>query len=282
MPYLMHIAVDIPFRPKKRIAYFSYNGVRFKYIQNDGRNWSDVLVTLVASMHGPEVGYALAAAGELISALAWEFDVGMTVRHVGGPGKPASFRLRSARCQVRVFPELPFHGFVSGYSFSRIANIQTPEQRAALVLYREALSSNKPFLSLLFNWQILEVGRGDAVAFANRIGRKHPNDLGTALDDAKQLPTGLNRLGDHLQDSFRDAIAHVRRSPGKTTLKFDEEAEAGRIYRGNRVIRRLARLYVERELQLTSVRYLVRRNGKAFPTYEDRPTIEAGWYVGVR
>lgn len=66
MPYLMHIAVDIPFRPTRRIAYFTYSGVRFKYIQNDGRKWSDVLVTLLQTMTGPEVNGASSFALERI------------------------------------------------------------------------------------------------------------------------------------------------------------------------------------------------------------------------
>lgn len=281
MPYLMHIAVDNPFRLKKRINYFSYRGTRFKFIQNDGRRWSDVLVTLVDSMSGPGVQIALAAAGEFVSALAFHFDVGMTVRHVGGPGKPKSFRLRSARCQVRRFPELPFRGNIRGHSLATIANVETAEQRAALTLYREAQSSNKPALSILWNWQVMEVGGGNAVSFVNRTAKKDHAARAEVADEIKGLAAPINRLGEHLEEEFRHAIAHIRRKPGRKALKFDDDEESTRLYRGSSIIRHFARLYIQRELGLNSNRYLVRKRGRGFPSYEDLSTIENAWYVSV-
>lgn len=279
MPYLMHVAVDIPFRPDKRISYFEYHGVRFKYIQNDGRRWSDVLVTLLPDFSSPDVDRALRAAGEFASALAWEFDAGISVRHVGGPGKRDSFRLRSARCQVRVFPELPFLGFHRGYSLTRIANIETAAQREALTLYREGLGANKKYLALLLHWQIMEVGGGNAIGFVNRLAKRHPGTLGRIQEDLKALSLGSRTLGDYLSDDFRHAVAHIRRKPGRTKLTFDDDLEAGRISRGARVIREFARQYILRELRLNSYRLLVRHRGKGFPVYLDRETIEKGWYL---
>lgn len=182
---------------------------------------------------------------------------------------------------MRVFPELPFLGFHRGYSLSRIANIETPEQREALTLYREGLGANKKYLALLLHWQIMEVGGGNAIGFVNRLARRHPDTLGRIQQDLKALPVGAKQLGDYLSDDFRHAVAHIRRKPGKTKLAFDDDSEAGRISRGARVIREFARQYIRRELRLTSYRLLVRHRGKGFPVYLDRATLDTGWYLAA-
>src|SRR4051812_38050875 len=124
MPYLMHIALDNPFRFRGRVHYFEYNGIRFKLVQNNPQKWSDVLLTITegARPH-PSVQVALTAASEFASALAWELDTGMSIRHIGGPGIRPAIRLKNAQCVTFVFPELPYRGAPIGFDLTRIAKI---------------------------------------------------------------------------------------------------------------------------------------------------------------
>ena len=47
MAYLMHIGFDNSARFWKNVFYFEYKGVRFKLIQNNNREWCNVLLTIV-------------------------------------------------------------------------------------------------------------------------------------------------------------------------------------------------------------------------------------------
>lgn len=215
MPYLMHIAFDNPFRLLRNVYYFEYKGVRFKLVQNNPRKWADVVLTIVNSYDSPAAQHAFSTAGEFASALGWVNKVGIPVRHIGGPGVRAIFRLRQARCNTFVFPEIAFRGMHVGYSMSRIAKITDDHQRIGLTLFREAHSANKVLLSLLLYWQILEI-RDDAVGWTNKVMRTQPRALHRVREYLQQLPLKGRRLGEYLQEDCRHAIAHIRRKPGRT------------------------------------------------------------------
>jgi len=55
-------------------------------------------------------------------------------------------------------------GHSVGYDINRIPEIETEEQRDALVLFREASSSNNDYLAFLFFWQVIEIGKGMILA----------------------------------------------------------------------------------------------------------------------
>jgi hypothetical protein len=282
MPYLMHIALDNPFRLKRRVHYFEYKGVRFKLIQNNPRKWSDVLITIVDDYPpNAEAQRAFAAASEFTSALSWEYDVGLALRHVGGPGIPSNYTLRSAKCRVRVFPEIPFRGNIIGFDLSRIAKIDTDFQRKAITLFREAKSSNKVWLSALFYWQILE-SLGQADSWINKALRRD-KELALALNEnVRDLPLTGRTVGGYLQEHCRHAIAHIRRHPGKAVLEFDNEENINEFFRSARLLEALAKYYIRNVLGVKETLFLARHRGKGFPIYLDLATIESGWYTGVR
>ena len=90
------------------------------------------------------------------------------------------------------------------------------------------------------------------------------------------------RLGDYLQEDCRHAIAHVRRKPGRTPLKFDDDEESARLTISSRVTEGLAEHYIRTELGVTESMYLVRRRGRGFPEYLDEAALRLGGYTGVR
>jgi hypothetical protein len=105
----------------------------------------------------------------------------------------------------------------------RIPKIWTPEQRTALALFREANASNNDYLSFIFYWQVLEVGRGSsAEVFIDKTYTRQPNSLSLIQSDIALLQLGRRRLGDYLRNDCRDAIAHIRRKTGKTSIDIDE------------------------------------------------------------
>jgi hypothetical protein len=275
MPYLMHLAFDNARRLSRNVYYFQYQGIRFKLVQNNPRKWSDVLLTVIAQDDDAAARQAaFGAAGEWLSALSWHNSSAVTLRHIGGNGIGARFRLRQARCRSFVFPKLPFQGNVTGYGISQIAHIRTDPQRVALTLYREALSSNNDLLSFLCFWQVLEVQNGDAVGWVNRMQARRPQGLRLNAQDILALPLGRRRLGEYLQDDCRHAIAHIRRTPGRAALRFDNEDEVRRLAISTGIVRELARYYVRTQLDVTGTLHLVRPFTGGFPRYVDEAYLQ--------
>ena len=275
MPYLMHLAFDNARRLSRNVYYFQYQGIRFKLVQNNPRQWSDVLLTVIPQDDDAAARQAaFGAAGEWLSALSWYNSSAVTLRHIGGNGVGANFRLRQARCRSFVFPKLPFQGNVTGYGISQIAHIQTEPQRVALTLYREALSSNNDLLSFLCFWQILEVQNGDAVGWVNRMQARRPQGLRLNARDIQALPLGGRRLGEYLQEDCRHAIAHIRRTPGRAALRFDNEDEVRRLAISTGVVKELARYYVRTRLAVTGILHLVRPFNGGFPRYIDEAYLQ--------
>lgn len=285
MPYLFQIGFDNSVRLSGRVHYFEYGGYRFKLIQNDPRKWCDVLLTILPSFGDADEQGAYTAAGEWAAALNWELDFSMAVRPIGGFGVDDGFRLRNARCQVFTFPEVPFKGQHSGYHLNRIALVATDEQRTAVTLYREAQSANKEVLSLLFNWQVMDVRPAPAQepeVWVNTIEAAAPAELARVWELVSELGLGGRPLGDYLREDCRHAIAHLRRRPGRHVIRFDDSAEAWRIRTAARVTRKLARHFVASELSLNQHLYLVRPlKGGSPDTWIDRRSSPAriGWCV---
>ena len=278
----MHIAFDNPLRLAKRVHYFEYDGVRFKLIQNDPSKWSDVLLTIRNTFSDEDALPAVRAAGAFASAFSWQHDVGTSVRHIGGVGVPNSARLKTARCRSFVFPELLVRKRASGVTLERIAHIENEMQRRALAMYREAQSSNKSFLAILLNWQILDVAGTDARKWTNTVFSKRRDALSRVNSDIQHLELNGGRLGDVLEEEFRHAIAHVRRTPGRRELVFDDVRDFLRVEAASRVVRALARLYICENLGVSRRRFLVRRSTRSYPTFVDETQCQGRRLTRVR
>jgi hypothetical protein len=270
MAFLMHICFANSRRLDARIYYFEYGGVRFKLIQNNPKKAADVLLTIVPSRDDAALQSAYGRAGEFLSALSWENGARIAVEDCGGFGVRDGFPLRRAQCRVFTFPQITYGGSVTGYHLSPIPNIETEEQRKALALMREARSANKVWLRFLFFWQILDIG-GNPKGWVNRTYRHRTVHI--SPDEFKYLGTGGGRIGEFFEDVCRHAIAHIRRHPGKTTLRFDDRRENVRMVVSARIAERFAEHYVRTELRLTKNLHLMRLGRRGFPTYVDVDSI---------
>lgn len=281
MAHLVQIGIDNPFRLEDDIHYFQYNTVRFKFVQLDPRQCSDVLLSLAPDYSDDEVQRVYGAAGEWVSAWSWQMKVGMTVRPIGGMGVPDDFPLKKADAKVKVFPLLPFKGYHVGHTMARIAQIESAEQRKALALYRDARSANNVLLSLLLFWQILELRGQSAVAWSNRMMEEQPGRLHKLSELAERIDMGRKSLGDYLLDDCRHAIAHITRDRGRREIQFDNHEEDVRLRTSSRISELLARHYIDEELGVTESLYLVRPRGGGFPTYRSSEQLREGIFTEV-
>jgi hypothetical protein len=271
MAYLMHIGFDNSSRLCRRVYYFKYKEIKFKLIQTESK-WRDVLLTVTNDSKtkiSPEKAFN--SASEFLTALSWQNNSLVKFGHAGGPGVPEGYPLKKAKCRAFTFPEAPFIGRTVGYNLSILPEIETEEQKVALILFREARSSNNPYLSFLFYWQVLEVRRRDPIGWINKIFAKKRHKVYVTDEDLKVLGLGTKKLGNYFYDDRRNAIAHINtRCPGKAVLKFDTFEESHKAYASKHIMEEFARLFIRDELKLDKSLYLVRsKKDGGFPTYVD-------------
>jgi len=276
MAYLMHIGFDNSEFLWKNIFYFEYKGIKFKFIQDKRKKWSNVLITIIKGWeNSEEENRAYSIASEYLSALAWENNSVMKVwpsRNYGA-GISEDFQLSKARRVFFEFPKSPFYGYMNGCGFQRIPKIENEKQKDALILYREARSTNNDYLSFLFFWQILEIGyKGGPTNWINKVWRNNQVEIRNSIkEDIEEIPMGEKKIGEYLYHDFRTAIVHLNTlRNGINKIKIDSLDDAIRIMRGRRVIQEFTRFYIENELNIRKKRlYLVRKTKNSFPVYLD-------------
>lgn len=270
MGYLLHILFDNSHRLCRNIYYFEYKSIRYKLIQNNIRKWCDVLLTIIPDASDKKAqNQAYIVASEFLSALSWQNGSMVKVHPAGGPSVPDNYRLRNVKCCCFDFPKVPFSGHMVGYDICKIPQIETEEQRTALVLFREALSSNNEYLAFFFFWQVLEIIKVDKIGWINRAYKRNRNEIRLTDDEINVLPLKGKTLGGYLNDC-RNTIAHiVGKKAGKTILKLDNPEDNYRIHRSVNVIREFASFYIKDKLKLQKEMYLVRKSSKSFPMFVD-------------
>jgi hypothetical protein len=277
MAYHMSIMVSKAFRLSRRVHYFEYSGIQFKLFQRDPRRHADVLLTILPHDDDAMADVAYRTAGEFLSALSWRTSLPIALNGALGSGGRTP-ELRSAKCRASDFPAIPFANPVHGFGLSVIPHIQTAEQRRALAMYREALSSNKTWLSFLFYWQMMEVAGDKPAAWIDSVHRPGAVVLPGYLQG--QLDLEGASLGSYLLESCRHAIAHVRRFPGLRRLEFDVLAENRRMSMSTDIVRIFAEYYVDERLALNQKLHLVRKRGQRVPVYVDRSGLRGALLHG--
>ncbi|MCK5644510.1 MAG: hypothetical protein KAJ19_27175 [Gammaproteobacteria bacterium] len=267
MSFLMHICFDNDMRFERDKYYLEYNEVRFKLIQNNPRKWSDVLITIVPHNDPKSEQKAYAAAGEFLSALSWQNGAKIALRPAGGMGLPGKQTLRSMKCRVFDFPQIPFSGHHVGYRINILPDVKTDEQRKALALAREAHSSNNIYLSFLFYWNAMQVGQGDPYNWVTSTYKRYRSEIGISPNDIKQLPLAGKNLGEYLYQDCRCAIAHVKPRPDRRRIQIDVVDDIQRLHISTRVVRAFSEHYIRNKLRLKNNRYLCRKKGRGFPVF---------------
>ncbi|HVM63130.1 MAG TPA: methylamine utilization protein MauJ [Verrucomicrobiae bacterium] len=270
----MHIGFDNSSRLRRDVYCFEYKGTRFKLIQNDPRRNSDVLLTILP---GSGIGRspseqkaridAFSRAAEFLSALGWQNNSAVKVWDSGGCSSGRVSDLAKANCSIFSFSKIPFSGIVQGYQLWKIPFVETPEQRIALALFREASSANHDYLSFLFYWQVLTIGHKNPIGWVNKTFRKKRDNLPLDEYDLKLLHPHTKNLGEYFNNDCRNAIAHIVRRDGGRQLRLDDLEDDSRMVVSKRVIEEFARFYIKDALALTKVMYLVWKNDPQFPVY---------------
>ncbi len=217
---------------------------------------------------------AYAAAGEFLSALSWKNGSRIAFDYVGRIGWPTAAPLRRANFRWTGPPQVPYQGHALGFDIDPIPTITNDDQRRALAMVREALSSNNVLLSFLLYWQVMEIGHARPSEWVNWVWKQPPPGFRVPTADIAKLPLGALPLGDYLWEDCRSAIAHIRRSPGKRALRFDNIDEVGRLAFSSNVVAYFARQYIKRELGLTGKMFLARKRGRAFPEFVDEASFD--------
>ncbi len=274
MVYLLEISFDNSCRLSRRRYLFEYKGVRFKLVQeHDPRRWADHLLTVLPDGDMAANEKAFAVACEFVSALGWEHEASVSVWESGGRGWIDSWPVSKAEPGVRTFPRAQYPGNTIGCHLSRLPHVKNEEQRVALALFREATASNSSYLSFLFYWHVLGVAGGDPVGFVNKTYRKPPTGFFIEPHYIERLALGSRSLGNYLLDDCRNAIAHIRRRPGKKALDLDRHVERSRLAISVWVIKAFARHYIRERLGLKEQVHLVRLKPRGFPTFVDTKTL---------
>lgn len=268
----MHIGFDNSARLWKNVFYFKYKGIRFKLIQNNSKMYRDVLLTVIPDENNIElINNAYLIASEFIASLSWQLNSFAKVEYLGGSGKQENIILRKARCSMFDYHKIAFCGGSKNNEISVIPEIENNEQREALILFREAKSTNNNYLSFLFFWQILEINFGNSINWINKAYRKNRNKLNISEDYINGLPLKGRKLGYYFHDDFRNAIAHLfKRTKGKRKIRIDTPNDNILISKGRIIIEEFARFFIENELKLKKELYLVRKGGKGFPIYVNK------------
>ncbi len=270
MAYLMEICFNNDRRLLRKRYLFEYRGVKFKLVQDNPRKWADHLLAIVPENDPAAQEEAFSAGCEFVSALGWENRGRVAVWEAGGRSWHDSSPLQQAEPSFFTFPRVPFGGNIMGHELRRIPYVETPAQRTALALFREANASNSAYLSFLFFWQVLEVDGCDPERFIN----KHRREV--RAPEVADLPLGSQTLGRYLDDDCRDAIAHIRRRRGRKALDLDRHEERMRLAVSNRVVKAFAEYYIREVLGLKKRLNLIREKRGGFPTFVDDQTMVSG------
>jgi hypothetical protein len=228
------------------------------------------LLTIIPEKNNEEAkNKAYAIASEFLSALSWENNSRVTIHPPGGARVRENYQLKQAKSCIFDLPRIPTGGCLAvGYDVCRIPAIETEEQRNALILFREAYSSNNEYLSFLFFWQILEIGRNDPIGWVDKAYRTNRDKMRLSEEDITRLPLTKKNLGYYFHDDCRNAIAHIFKRPiEKVRLKLDTPADSTRIMHSTWVVKEFARFYIVDKLKLTKRMYLLRKHGKGFPIF---------------
>lgn len=267
MKFLMHIGFDISSRFDRNVYYFQYKKIRFKLIQNK-RKWKNVLLTLLD--HPVDENYkqqVYSVASEYISALSWQNRTRATVQPLGGNSEPDDVTLKNTRCRAFHFPKIPYYGQMTGAYINRIPEIETEHQKNALIFFREADSSNSNYLAFLFFWQVMTIEGNNPITWVNNTFANQKNRLMFFDDEIARLELGNRDIGDYLNEDCRNCIAHLIRRPGRRQIALDYFDDMMRIGISTNIVKEFARFYIQHELNLQNELYLVRKNGRRFPTY---------------
>lgn len=279
---LLQVSFSNSARLSGNTHYFRYLGHDFKLVQSRSKYHADTLLSIIKDDKASERA-AFVAAAQFFSALCWktqgrvEFNLGPS----STSRVPRS--LQDARVTMIDFQKIAPGSETAGNFISVLPDIQTPAQREALALYREANASNNIYLRFLFFFQVLTIGASkaplntkDQIANVLAHPRWQLRDPHKVID---RLPLKGQTLAEYLYDDCRNAIGHVKRG-GKKEIDFDDPEHRFRIAESTTVAKQLAAAHIEWNLGLTGELYLKQLPTSPIPEFLPSGTQPGKW-VGL-
>jgi len=236
MDYVLDSSVSIG---SDEEIYFSFEGRTFRWVNGTAETKATISVGYKDLNSHREEDELL---NRLLSLLVWEHRQPIVKEDgVGGPRRPIP-HIWAPRSNfgVRVDPQyLPFR-----------SNALSPEMWLALALYKEGVNSRSVFYRFFSFWKVIEVAIKDKTTRLNWI-----NTTAVLPGVEDQRVTEILKLNpnvaQYLDDSCRNAIAHVFRKP---IVNPDDYGDYVRISQDLHVVERLARRAVDEHLSAAAVR----------------------------
>jgi hypothetical protein len=152
----------------------------------------------------------------------------------------------------------------------RIPHVYNRDQEDALGLYREAIESWSPYYNFLCLWNILNIPARKAALI-----KKWINDARITWKDkifpnayVEELEKKGNNIGVFLEESCRNAIAHIRRdSPKRTHIDPNSSKDFSRIQGIGFFLSNLVEIYIREELNMKEHQFLTKFNESDIPEY---------------
>ena len=177
-----------------------------------------------------------------LSELAWLFNDRVEVLTYGG----------SSNCRIPVQTwNRKFNRILNTIHLEDYEQVAfNNEQKLALGIYREGISSNSKFYEFLSYFKIINMKNHTSSAqenwINNNIHKLHSSKK--LLDELKK--EGITNFGEHLYASGRCAIAHASLKSGDPIADADSYEDNNRISRELPLIKDLAEIFIQEELKV--------------------------------
>ena len=187
--------------PTKR-QVVEYEGKEFVLFPQSADPDQTAAVGLKADCYGLDAAAARREIMRFCSALSWADTSGISIIAWGSGNLPRPIAVRRGRVVTDFFDT------------ANLPLCKTKEERAALALYREGMSIDNPFYSVLSLYKaisaLLPVGKQRAAWILDALGRL---DDRRAKERRDELVSQGTDLGAYLWGECRNAIAHAEREP---------------------------------------------------------------------
>jgi hypothetical protein len=200
-------------------------------------------IASIAVSNGNDYSYEVELLNELMSVLAFETDTPIRVLTASvGRARPFPYVNQPRKLADSVYP------LTGTISFHKPL---TPNRTLALALYREGISSQSVYYRMLNFYKILEIPyRNRTLTKRNAEVRRWINTHCTSQTIAGEerihaLQAQNINIGKHIQERWRNAIAHVER---KRFINPDETGANKDLYADLFLMEQIARLMVESDL----------------------------------
>ena len=203
---------------KKKDYFFRYKDREFRYIPGWKDNETDKIITIIRNGSDSEVNGVYRLAAEFLSVISFQHDC-RVILSSGMISWGSGFDLATFSGGYIERRAIPVSEVIDEFYY--VPPVRNEAQSNVVRLYREALSSNNIYLSILFYWHILGYPETDNQAAIRFVDHRlnHPRYVGDSIDRIVSDPIMLKSkqdfisFGYYVDKAIRHSIAHFVRNP---------------------------------------------------------------------